>query len=108
MEHIAALLLIVGCSGDLGECKELPAPTPIFETMEECSAELPVALKGAEGQDAKVFADCVYVDPAMEEEDAMLEWDVTRDGKLVASVTADGGNVVIASSSPDGDRLHRQ
>lgn len=107
MEHIAALLLIVGCSGDLEQCKELPAPTPIFETMEECSAELPVSLRHAQGKDAKVFADCVYVDPAMEEENAVLDWDVTKDGKLVATIT-DGSNVVIASSTPDGDRLRRQ
>ena len=39
MEHIAALLLIVGCSGNVGagdtrECQELPAPTPVKETWE--------------------------------------------------------------------------
>jgi hypothetical protein len=98
MEHIAALLLIVGCSGDLEQCRELPAPTPIFETMEECSAALPLSLKGARGKDSHVFADCIHVDPAMEEEDAVLEWDVTKDGRLVASITA-GGDVVVASAS---------
>ena len=33
MEHIAALLLIVGCSGDLKECSELPAPTSDFRNV---------------------------------------------------------------------------
>lgn len=97
MEHIAALLLIVGCSGDLGTCKELPAPVPIFETMEECTAELPLSLSQANGKDERVFAQCVFVDPAMEEEDAVLTWDVTRDGWLVASISA-GGDWVVASS----------
>lgn len=97
MEHIAALLLIVGCSGDLAECRELPAPVPIYETMEECTAELPLSLRQANGKTEKVFGQCVFVDPAMEEEDAMLEWDVTKDGRLVASVTA-GGDTVMAAS----------
>lgn len=97
MEHIAALLLIVGCSGDLAECRELPAPVPIFETMEECTAELPLSLSQANGKTDKVFAQCVFVDAAMEEEDAVLEWDVTKDGRLVASVTT-GGDTVMASS----------
>jgi len=98
MEHIAALLLIVGCSGDLSECRELPAPVPVFETMEECTAALPLSLKGARGsKDAHVLADCVSVDPAMEEEDAVLEWDVTN-GRLVAEITADGKKTLVASS----------
>lgn len=107
MEHIAALLLMVGCSGDLAECRELPAPTPIFETMEECQALLPASLKQAEGTEAKVLADCVFVDPAMEEEDAVLEWDVTKDGKLIASVTA-GGEVVVASTDEHTKAAYRQ
>ena len=45
MEHIAALLLIVGCSADMKECRELPAPTPIFETSQECDSELPAVLQ---------------------------------------------------------------
>ncbi len=107
MEHIAALLLIVGCSGDLQECRELPAPTPIFETMEECAAVLPSTLKSARGKDSRVFADCVYVDPAMEEEDAVLEWDVTKDGRLAASITA-GSDVVVASGRRTEDGVRQE
>lgn len=106
MEHIAALLLIVGCSDNLERCRELSAPVPIFETMEECQAALPLSLKGARGKDLAVFADCIHVDPAMEEEDAVLEWDVTRDGRLVATITAEGESVVVASSQRrDGDQV---
>lgn len=106
MEHIAALLLIVGCSGDRGQCRELPAPTPIFETMEECRAALPLSLKGARGKDLQVFADCVHVDPALEEEDAVLDWNVTKDGRLVATITAAGGGVALASAQRrDGNRV---
>lgn len=98
MEHIAALLLLIGCSEDLKQCRELPAPTPIFETMEECDAVIGPTRRGFEGAEPRVFAQCVYVDPAMEEEDAELVWDITADGRLEAEVTA--GNATIASRAP--------
>lgn len=102
MEHIAALLLVVGCSNDLGQCSELPAPTPIFETVEECEAMLPGSLATLQGARPRVFAQCVYVDPAMEEEDAVLTWDVLPGGKLVASVDAEG-DVMVATNSRSTD-----
>ena len=98
MEHIAALLLLVGCADDLRQCRELPAPTPIFETMEECDAVIGPTRRSFEGAEARVFARCVYVDPAIEEEDAELVWDITADGRLEAEVTA--GNATIASHGP--------
>jgi hypothetical protein len=106
MEHIAALLLIVGCSGDLAECRELPAPVPIFETAEECDAELPRAFAGYEKAYPHVVARCVAVDPAMEEADAELIWDVRPDGRLVASI--ESASVIVATNSPrtqKGDRF---
>jgi len=106
MEHIAALLLIVGCSGDLADCRELPAPVPIFETAEECNAELPRAFAGYRNSYPHVAASCVAVDPAMEEADAELVWDVRPDGRLVASIESAG--VMVATNSPrnhKGDRF---
>lgn len=93
MEHIAALLLIIGCSQDMKACEELPAPVPVYETAGECDTELPAALRELGGAKPRVMGLCVYVDPAMEEEDAELVWDVTADGKLIASVEAVSMNV---------------
>jgi hypothetical protein len=93
MEHIAALLLIVGCSGDLKQCSELPSPVTVYETYEECQSELPPVLSSFRGKTDKLFGQCVYVDPAMEEEDAELVWDIGHDGKLHASVEAYGAEI---------------
>ena len=93
MEHIAALLLIVGCSGDLNQCRELPAPTPIFELMEECDGEIGHTRRGLEGAEPRVFAKCVFVDPAMPEEDAQLNWNVTKAGLLEAEITFGGATI---------------
>lgn len=90
MEHIAAILLVVGCSGDLQECSELPAPVPLYETAEECSADVAATRRVLDGWAERVIARCVDVDPALAEEDAELVWDVTPDGVLHASVEVPG------------------
>lgn len=109
MEHIAALLLIIGCSGDLTRCQELPAPTPLYETKEDCDRELPSSLGAFTGQVDQLFAQCVPVDPALEDEDAELVWDVRPDGTLTASVEV-VNDVMVASNSgrkeDAADRLH--
>ncbi|MBP0438151.1 hypothetical protein [Tianweitania sediminis] len=86
MEHIAAVLLLIGCSDDMAHCQELPAPTAIFESAEECDAEVNPALLDLSGRFPQVMAKCVAVDPAMEEEDAELVWNLQPDGTLYAAV----------------------
>lgn len=93
MEHIAAVLLIIGCSDGLDQCRELPAPVAIYEAREECDADLPYSLGAFTGQFDQIFAQCVPVDPALAEEDADLAWAIQRDGTLVASVEAVGATV---------------
>jgi hypothetical protein len=88
VEDIGALLLIVGCSDDLSQCRELPAPVSIFETKEDCDQQLPDSLRAFTGQFEQLYAQCLSVDPAMEDEDAELVWEVHPDGTLVASVEA--------------------
>lgn len=99
MEHIAALLLIVGCSQDLSSCDELPAPVPIYETVTECDAELPVALRRFDGARPRVMATCVMVDPALEEEDAELVWDIGPDGRLSAAIEIPQMNIASIAGS---------
>jgi len=98
MEHIAALLLIIGCSSDLSECQELPAPVPVYETFEDCETELKPTASAFDGVKPRILAQCVFVDPALEEEDAELVWDVLPNGTLVASIET--GGMVMASSAP--------
>lgn len=101
MEHVAALLMLVGCSTDLTECRELPAPAAVFETMEECDERLIDALAGAAGAYPRVFANCAAVDPALEEMDAEIVWDVTAAEGLVASVEPIGDPGILVASGPD-------
>lgn len=97
MEHIAALLLIIGCSDDLAQCSELPAPVSVFETLEECENEVPTSIGLFTGQRPQIYAQCLPVDAALEEEDAELTWDVRPDGILIASIG--GSDVMVATNS---------
>jgi hypothetical protein len=107
MEHIAALLLIVGCSGDLTQCRELPAPVTVFETAEDCAAERVPALRELSGQAQRVFGTCIEVDPALEEDYAQIVWSVSPDGLLEASAETDA---VVAANGirPEKDYLSQE
>ncbi|MBX3579685.1 MAG: hypothetical protein KF723_20975 [Rhizobiaceae bacterium] len=97
MEHIAAVLLIIGCSDDLSQCRELPAPVALYETAQECETGLPVSLRGRANEYPQLFAQCLVVDPALEEEDVVLSWGIRNDGMLVASVGVP--DVMVATNS---------
>ena len=44
MEHIAAILLLVGCTDDMLVCRELPAPAPVYESIEECENQIEASM----------------------------------------------------------------
>lgn len=97
MEHIAAVLLIIGCSNDLSQCRELPAPVTIFETADECMSERPFTLNSMGEAAERVLGTCIAVDPALEEEEGELVWSVNPDGSLNA--TFETPPVVVASNN---------
>jgi len=97
MEHIAAVLLLIGCSDDMAQCRELPTQTAIFESAEECEAELAPSISGITTRFPQVMGKCVSVDPAMAEEDAELVWNLQQDGTLYAAVEVP--DVVVATNA---------
>ncbi len=97
MEHIAAVLLLIGCSDDMVQCREIPVEIAIFESAEECDAEVAPALSGVATSFPQVMAQCVSVDPAMDEEDAELVWNIKPDGTLYAAVEVP--NMAVATNA---------
>lgn len=99
MEHIAALLLIVGCSNGLDQCRELQAPLSVFETMAECATARPEIVKRLQDPKQKVFSRCLVVDPALEDDYDQIIWNVQADGTFDASLGVAG--MVVASNAMD-------
>lgn len=93
MEHIAAILLLLGCSDDGRVCTELPAPQIGYETVQACEQDTPRALSGAGSSHPLVLSKCIAVDP-LAEGDMEIVWDINERGELLASVVPyNGGGV---------------
>lgn len=86
MEHIAAILLLIGCSDDMLVCRELPAPAPAYETVEECEQQIEASMISFTDRFPQVLGQCVQVDPALEGTDAELVWSIAADGTFLASI----------------------
>ena len=108
MEHIAALLLVIGCSNSMTDCRELQVPVSIFETADECTAERPFAMGDVQGQAQHIVARCLAVDPALEDDYDQVVWKVLPDGSLDASLAI--SSLVMASNAtrPEKDYLSQQ
>lgn len=108
MEHIAAFLLVIGCTNSMTECRELQVPVSIFETADECTAERPFAMGDVQGQAQRIVAKCLAVDPALEDDYDQIVWNVRPDGNLDASLAI--SSLVMASNAmrPEKDYLSQQ
>ena len=89
MEHIAAIMMLVGCSQGNIQCTELPAPAVGFETAVECQELLSPAIKAARDGYKIVYGKCAAVDPALFIEDATITWDITPSEELDVRITFD-------------------
>ncbi|MXN44437.1 hypothetical protein GR138_04490 [Shinella kummerowiae] len=112
MEHIAAIMLLVGCSHGSLACEELPAPQVAFESMEECQDALPVALGGAGASKRIVHGRCAAVDPAWMEDDVEISWRMSRENGLqidIRQVSPSTDGMVVAENAYPADvpvKLH--
>jgi len=108
MEHIAALLFVVGCSSSMTDCRELQVPVSVFETEQACMAERPFALGDLQGQAPRIIGKCLAVDPALEDDYDQIVWNVKPDGTLVASLEVSGMLVASNSAGPEKDYLKQR
>ncbi|WP_192358342.1 hypothetical protein [Mesorhizobium mediterraneum] len=106
MEHIAAVLLVIGCSNTMTECRELSVS--VFETAQECTAARPFALSDVQGQAPRIIGKCLSVDPALEDDYDQIVWNVRPDGTLDASVEISDLEVAANGARPEKDSLSQQ
>lgn len=89
MEHIAAIMMLVGCGQGNAECREIAAPAVGFETVEECHELLRPSIRQAQGRFKTVFGKCAEIDPALYIEDATITWDITPSNELDVRIDFD-------------------
>ncbi len=89
MEHVAAFMLLVGCSGDISVCKEIPVPVPAYENVAECRQQLPLQIRLSGAADQRVFGACKEVSEEVFQQSATVDWSVSRDGQLAIRFDAE-------------------
>lgn len=103
MEHVAAIMVLVGCMQSTAACREVPSPVVAFETVEECRDLLPPAMEKVGKVFKKAYGNCAEVDPALVVESAMIEWTITPAGTLEVTVTPDEPYAVASGVGPASD-----
>ncbi|KQT82478.1 hypothetical protein [Aurantimonas sp. Leaf443] len=89
MEHVAAFMLLVGCSGNLQSCNEIPVPVPAYETLADCQEDLPLQIRLSSDSSQRVLGACKGVAPDVFERSASIDWTITRDGRLSIDFTSE-------------------
>ncbi|NRQ13710.1 hypothetical protein [Ensifer sesbaniae] len=97
MEHIAAIIVLVGCLQPTDACREVPAPIEAFETVDECRELLSPAIEATAGSFKHAYGACAEVDPALFVEEATIEWQVTASGRLQVKMQLDDGSYAVAA-----------
>lgn len=101
MEHIAAIMVLVGCMQGGAACREVPTPVVGFETVEECQELLAPSIEEVGKAFKNAYGKCAAVDPALFVEDATIEWHITPSRQLVVKVTPDDGSYAVAARADE-------
>lgn len=86
MEHIAAIMVLIGCGHGDVDCKELPAPTVGYETVQACEADMEAVLRRETDSHPIVYGKCATLDPSLFEQDAVVAWNFDSNGALHVDV----------------------
>lgn len=82
MEHVAAIMVLIGCGHGDVDCVEMPAPIPAYETVAMCERHLEHALREASDKRPVVYGQCAAFDPTLLEQDAVVSWEFAENGEL--------------------------
>ena len=102
MEHLVAIMLLVGCNADGSACTEIPVPTPSYSSVTECRSDLGLQMRMSGTYDNRVLGACEAVDEALLEQSATIDWAVNGAGKLLVEIEA-GDAAVVAANGPSED-----
>jgi len=73
----AILLMVVGCSGGLEDCREISVPAPHYISSRQCEQDMVDVINGKSDMFDHVFGACSYFDPDLLQFDVEIVWDVS-------------------------------
>ena len=89
MEHVAALMLLVGCNTNASICTELPASMVAYEDVADCEADMPLQMRLNSSSAEKLFGACKAVTEDVFEQSATVDWTISQGGKLLVTFDAE-------------------
>ena len=89
MEHVAALMLLVGCNTDASICTELPASMVTYEDVADCESDMSLQMRLSGSAAAKVYGACKAVTEDVFEQSATVDWTISQGGKLLVTFDAE-------------------
>ncbi len=85
MEHLVAIMILIGCNGP-ATCRTLPPPSDSYASLSHCEDALKNAILASTASAPEVHGTCREVDPAVFERDASVEWSLSEAGRVHVSV----------------------
>lgn len=89
MEHLAAFMLLVGCSSDASVCKEIPVSVPAYESLADCQNGIPLQIRLSQSNAPRILGACKAISDEALDESASIEWAVSHDGRLSIDFNAE-------------------
>ena len=105
MQLINAVMLLLGCSHDVGACQPLEVFEPYYETVQSCEASISTQ-EHLVGEGFPVtLAKCITVDNLPAKEAVKIDWHFNNNGVLIAyagpitepAIPASNGDVQLAA-----------
>lgn len=108
MGTAAIILMVVGCSGGLEDCREIAVPAPHYVSGRQCEQDMHDVIDGNAARFDHVFGACSYLDPDLLQFDVEIVWDVSvLKGLEVALEPVVDGEIVLAGQDGSSTLSYR-
>ncbi|WP_185983551.1 hypothetical protein [Aureimonas mangrovi] len=99
MEHLVAIMLLVGCNADGSQCSEIPVPAPAYDSVADCEREMAIQMRFSSTYDDRILGKCTAVSEELLDQSATIEWGVSRGGELRVEIMPEVEDTIVVSQA---------
>jgi hypothetical protein len=104
----AILLMVVGCTGGLDDCREISVPASHYASTQDCEHDMNLVVEGASSRFDHIYGACAHFDEELLQTDVEIVWDVTAlNGLEVSLEPVIGDDMVVARHADPSEPLYR-